>query len=593
MERMLLMNRGPGNLLTLQFSGALEEEFRDDYFRQSLMQLRFAIVVGIAIYALFGIFDAWITPEIRVQAWIIRYAIVCPFGIILFLFTYSPHFKKYMQLALSLAILVAAVGIIAILAMAQSPGSYFEFAGLMFTIMYASVLVRLRFVYASLTIWTVAFLYAVTALWISDIPSPVFGGASLIFVVTNFVGMVSSYQLELTTRRYFLQTRTVRDLEEKKHQIETDKLQAAIDAATTTLRESELKFRTLARTTSAATFIHRGEKFLYVNPAAEAMLGYTLDEFLAMDFWTVIHPEHQGMVRERGRGRVHGAAPPPRYEFKVITKGGEERWGIMSAGPIEYEGRPAVIGTLFDITDLKQAEEERAKLYEENIRHCTTILEEEKKHIREKEEILRDLHDGLGSMITNISLLSEIAQTATDRSAVRNTLQTIASLSREALSEVRSFVQSLDSKETSWQALLAEFRHHGTVMVEPHSMSFAMESSVDAPHEQVNPRLYMNLFRIFKEAITNTIKHSRAQAVHAALHVDGAGVQLVIRDDGVGMGEAQGGGRGVLNMKKRVEEVGGSWSLTADNGTRISLAVPLPRKYPPGDTGTDANRMLP
>ncbi|HAK60332.1 MAG TPA: hypothetical protein DCO77_08105 [Nitrospiraceae bacterium] len=343
MERMPLMNHGPENLLTLQFSRELEEEFRDDYFRQSLMQLRFAIVVGIVLYALFGIFDSWITPEIRVQVWIIRYAIFCPFGVLLFLFTYSPYFKKYMQLTLSLAVLVAAVGVIAILAMAQPPGSYFEFAGLMFIVMYASVLMRIRFVYAGLTIWTVALLYAIAALWISDIPSPVFGGASLIFVVTNFVGMVSSYQLELTARRSFLQTRTVRDLEGKKHQIETGKLQAAVDAATTTLRESELKFRTLARTTSAATFIHRGEKYLYVNPAAEAMLGYTLDEFLATDFWAVIHPDHQEMVRERGRGRIRGAAPPPRYELKVITKGGEERWGIMSAGPIEYEGRPSSV----------------------------------------------------------------------------------------------------------------------------------------------------------------------------------------------------------------------------------------------------------
>ncbi|HAK60333.1 MAG TPA: hypothetical protein DCO77_08110 [Nitrospiraceae bacterium] len=196
-------------------------------------------------------------------------------------------------------------------------------------------------------------------------------------------------------------------------------------------------------------------------------------------------------------------------------------------------------------------------------------------------------------MITNISLLSEIAQTASDRLAVKNTLQTIASLSREALSEVRSFVQSLDSKETSWQALLAEFRHHGSVMIDPHGMSFAMESSVDDPHEQVNPRLYMNFFRIFKEAITNTIKHSRAQAVHVAMHVDRAGVQLAIQDDGIGMGDRQGNGRGVLNMKKRVEEVGGTWSLTADKGTRISLAVPHPRKYPPGDIERDANSKVP
>ena len=583
----------PVHVLTLQFSGRLEEEFRDDYFRQSLAQLRFALIAAIVLYAIFGLFDAWVTPEIRMQAWIIRYGIVCPFGVLLVLFTYSPSFKNYMQMTLSLASLVAAVGVIAILAMAQPPGSHFRFAGLMFIIMYASVLMRLRFVYVSLTIWTIALLYGLAVLWISDIPSRVFGGASLIFIITNFLGMVSSYQLELSVRKNFFRARTVKDLEEKKRQMETGKLQAAVDTATATLRESELKFRTLAETTPAAIFIHRGKKLLYMNPAGEAIAGYTNEEFLTMDPFDLIHPDHRRLVMERVQSRLRGDKVPPRYEVKVVTKEGGERWTFLCAGLIEYEGQPAIIGTLFDIMDLKQAEEEKATLYEENIRHCNTILEEEKKHIREKEEILRDLHDGIGSMITNISLLSEIAQTASDRLAVKNTLQTIASLSREALSEVRSFVQSLDSKETSWQALLAEFRHHGSVMIDPHGMSFAMESSVDDPHEQVNPRLYMNLFRIFKEAITNTIKHSRAQAVHVAMHVDRAGVQLAIQDDGIGMGDRQGNGRGVLNMKKRVEEVGGTWSLTADKGTRISLAVPHPRKYPPGDIERDANSKVP
>lgn len=577
----LRMKDAPMSLLTLRFRGDMEQAFLDDYFPKSLMQLRVAMVVGLLLFASYGILDVIIVPENKkVVAWIIRYGIVTPVALVLFLFTYARLFKHVMQVALTFLVLFVAAAVTAITVIAYPPGNHFHFVSLMLVIMFAHTFVKLRFLYATAASCGIIALYEIAALWFAPAPLPTVLKMNLLFISASFIGMVSSYQLEFSARKNFVQTKMVQELQEKKHQTESEKLQAAVDAATASLRESELKFRTLAETTAAAIFIHRGKKLLYMNPAGEEIAGYTHEELLAIDQFDLIHPDYRQLVMERVQSRLRGENVPRQYEVKVVTKEGGERWALLCAGVIEYEEEPAIIGTVFDISDMKQAEEEKAALCEENIRHCTTILEEEKKHIREKEEILRDLHDGLGSIITNISLLSEMAQTASDRSAVKNTLQTIASLSREALSEVRSFVQSLDSKETSWQALLAEFRHHGSVMIEPHGMSFAMESSVDAPHEQVNPRLYMNLFRIFKEAITNTIKHSRAQAVHVAMHVDRAGVQLAIRDNGVGMGERQGSGRGVLNMKKRVEEVGGSWSLVVDNGTHISLAVPLPQKYP-------------
>jgi signal transduction histidine kinase len=62
------------------------------------------------------------------------------------------------------------------------------------------------------------------------------------------------------------------------------------------------------------------------------------------------------MVRERGRPGVQGDALPPQYEFKIVRKDGAERWALMTAASIEYEGKPAVIGTLFDITERKALE---------------------------------------------------------------------------------------------------------------------------------------------------------------------------------------------------------------------------------------------
>ncbi len=122
------------------------------------------------------------------------------------------------------------------------------------------------------------------------------------------------------------------------------------------LEESELKFRTLAQTTPAAIFIHRGGRLLFTNRTAESMSGYTHDEFRTMHFWDMVHPDYRELVRSRGLLRLHADPAPTQYEFKVIRKDGAERWALMTAARLDYEGEPAVIGTLVDITERKALE---------------------------------------------------------------------------------------------------------------------------------------------------------------------------------------------------------------------------------------------
>lgn len=131
------------------------------------------------------------------------------------------------------------------------------------------------------------------------------------------------------------------------------------------LREGEEKFRTVAETTASAMFIHQGALCLYVNPAAEVMTGYTRDELLAMSFWDIVHPDYKAAVRERGLLRTQQALDPARYEFKILTKQGEERWVDLAVGTIQYKGSPAIMGTAYDITERRRAEEDRAQLLQE------------------------------------------------------------------------------------------------------------------------------------------------------------------------------------------------------------------------------------
>ncbi len=115
-------------------------------------------------------------------------------------------------------------------------------------------------------------------------------------------------------------------------------------------------FKVIAETTSTCIFI-TAERFIYVNPAFERLTGYSLKEAQEMEFYKLVHPEHREMVKQRGTARLKDETPPKNYSFKIITKDGNVRWVDFSADRIIYEGRPAIIGTAYDITRLKETEE--------------------------------------------------------------------------------------------------------------------------------------------------------------------------------------------------------------------------------------------
>lgn len=123
------------------------------------------------------------------------------------------------------------------------------------------------------------------------------------------------------------------------------------------LRASEERFRTLAESTSTAIFVYSGEHFIYVNRATEELTGYSAAELLGLHFWDVVHPDFQEIIRQRGLARQRGENVPSRYEFKIIRKDGQERWIDFTAGKIEWHGQSAAIGSAFDVTARKQAEE--------------------------------------------------------------------------------------------------------------------------------------------------------------------------------------------------------------------------------------------
>ncbi len=135
--------------------------------------------------------------------------------------------------------------------------------------------------------------------------------------------------------------------------------QRQIEAQTQELKRQETIFRTLAEATTSAIFVHRGGKFLYVNPATEHITGYSQEELLNMNFWEIAAPPWQERVRKDGLYRMEMATRrPTRYELTIQRKDGEIRQIHVTTGLVPWGGKTAVIGTGYDLTRLRRAEEQ-------------------------------------------------------------------------------------------------------------------------------------------------------------------------------------------------------------------------------------------
>jgi two-component system, cell cycle sensor histidine kinase and response regulator CckA len=129
------------------------------------------------------------------------------------------------------------------------------------------------------------------------------------------------------------------------------------------LAESEYKFRAVAETAASAIYIHDGKRFLYVNRASEIISGYSREELLGMDPFALAHPDSREELKRRTVARLQGTDLSPSVECKIVSKEGKSLWVELSATSIQFEGRQAVLATLFDITERKKAEKLQAALY--------------------------------------------------------------------------------------------------------------------------------------------------------------------------------------------------------------------------------------
>jgi|Deesub1362A_J573_1020465.scaffolds.fasta_scaffold05607_3 PAS domain S-box-containing protein len=131
------------------------------------------------------------------------------------------------------------------------------------------------------------------------------------------------------------------------------------------LIESETRFRTMAEGSLTGVYIVQDGKFRYVNPALAQIFGYKRDELIdKLGPIDLTHPDDRAFVAENIRRRIDGEVESAHYTFRGLRRDGKTIYCEVLGRRIEYQGRPAVIGTLIDITERKRTEQELQRNYD-------------------------------------------------------------------------------------------------------------------------------------------------------------------------------------------------------------------------------------
>jgi signal transduction histidine kinase len=226
-----------------------------------------------------------------------------------------------------------------------------------------------------------------------------------------------------------------------------------------------------------------------------------------------------------------------------------------------------LIGTLQAIEQLNRTLEsrvaEREGALSENYDRLRK-LEREHAVVEERQQIMRDLHDGLGSQLFLTLSRAEVGRI--DQGEIVQAL-------RECIADMRLTLEAMGPESSDFLQAWSNFRYRWQQLLENSGLSSSWEIDADDRQVELTPHVILQLLRIVQEALTNVLKHARAEKVAIRLRTDDERIGIEVFDDGRGLRNADShGGRGIANMRARAQRVGAHIEITDQHpGVRVSV----------------------
>jgi signal transduction histidine kinase len=229
-----------------------------------------------------------------------------------------------------------------------------------------------------------------------------------------------------------------------------------------------------------------------------------------------------------------------------------------------------------------------AKSAEENLRRAREDQIKELELV--KTRIATDLHDDIGSSLTQIAILSEVARAGPSKTNgdSPDVLQKITDVSNELVGVMSDIVWAINPAKDRFSDLTQRMRRIASDMLSPKDIFVHFRSRDEDKSVVIKTNVRREVFLIFKESITNIAKHSDAKNIFVDLEISNGLLHLRIEDDGKGFGLVKDsledtlasdslGGNGLRNMRKRAAEMSGVFDVESEagRGTIVRLTLPV------------------
>jgi signal transduction histidine kinase len=248
----------------------------------------------------------------------------------------------------------------------------------------------------------------------------------------------------------------------------------------------------------------------------------------------------------------------------------DDCWGVLYAGR-KQEAKPMYLP--FSQSDV-YIFESLAGL----ISSLTRQLEQHEQLEKERNRIARDMHDDLGSGLTQIVLLSELMLQKKTGEEVTKDVETISSTARKLTETLGEIVWALNPESGTLEDLIIYLREQTQAYFEPLPITYSISFPEEVPAVNLDNQQLRNLFLVIKEALHNAVKYSEGDTISLTMAYNDSIVSFKVCDNGIGINSSKirASANGLRNMQKRMSDIKGSCRIsTSSTGSTIEFLMPV------------------
>ena len=339
------------------------------------------------------------------------------------------------------------------------------------------------------------------------------------------------------------------------------------------LRESEERFRRVASTAPVMIWMAGADKLCtYFNLPWLQFTGRSLEEEFGNGWTKGVHPDDLPRCSET-YARAFDRPEPFQMEFRLQRYDGEYRWMFDQGVPrFNSDGSFAgYIGSCIDITDRKLAQEALSDM-------SRKLIEAQEE---ERTWIARELHDDITQQVALLTVNLERLKRDSPTSASAAVVQGLEEAIEQALrlgSDIQALSHRLHSSKLEYLGIATAASSFCRELSEKHGVQVEFHSECET--KELRQEAALCLFRVLQESLQNALKHSGSQRFEVWLRRTSTGIELSVRDWGIGFkpeAAMRGQGLGLTSMRERLKLVHGELAIDsqAGLGTTVRATVTL------------------